>query len=454
MRIAPWIDPNRQLTMDTGPEACVAPGTPTTGPNRLTIWVPTESTYLNIGQANAAPRFNERGIDGYTDNHIHFWTTKTVVMMGHQCQVLPGHVGFSMVTTDNAYHHADDQNCTISKTNDVLLRAASAKTAVLQSDSGRTEVAAGHDVTVTAKNRIYITAGSYSPTTTTYDVAWAKQSHDFGLTQAAEGAARIADIALMGIAALAGFGASALRCLDGEAGTATTLTAALAKSVLTVTKAYSAAQSFFDSPGSIKVNGDLAVGLNAGKAELTGDKIAVVGTMGGASISGLTAEVKGWAFGGVWAGLNASLQSKKVVKIASTLGSTYVEAGGEANFASHKEMLIYGDDKASIRAPHGTMALYGGHKAYVGSGGGFGLLAEGKQIAMGKLSHAKEFGHAHVEMDHALHVKQGRVMAQFGSDTMLLVNDRKTVILKADNKHFVKVSDKGVLVSGDEIHVE
>jgi hypothetical protein len=456
LRIAPWIDPNRQRTMDSGADGhlCVAPGEPTTGPNRLTIMVPTEATFLNIGQANGEPRFNERGIDGYTNNHIHFWTTRTVVMLGHQCHVLPGHVGYSMVTTDNAYHHADRQNCTISKTNEVLLRAASSKTAVLQSDRGTTEVAAGDAVTVTAKNRVFITAGTYSPTTTTYDVPWAKQSHQAGLTAALEHVGRLANISQMAVATVGGFAASLLRCLEGEAGTATILSAALGKLVANAAKTVAVGAGFVDSPNSIKVSGDRAVGLTAGKAELTGDKIAVVGTMGGASIIGATAEVKGWAMGGVWAGLAATLASKKIVKVSSPLGSVYFHAGGVASFASHKEMLIFGNDKVSMRSSISTAAVYGEHQAYVGAGDGYGVVVDHKKAALGKVANAKDFGHAHVELKHAVHVTKDKVMAQFGDDTMLHVSARKTVLLKADNDHFVKVSESGVHVKGKEIHIE
>jgi hypothetical protein len=63
---------------------CVTAASPTSGPNRLTVHVPTERTVLSLGAPNG--RWNtDVGITGYTDHHIHFETKahdKTVVSLG------------------------------------------------------------------------------------------------------------------------------------------------------------------------------------------------------------------------------------------------------------------------------------------------------------------------------------------------------------------------------------
>lgn len=77
----------------------VAPASPTSGPNRMTLHVPTETTVLSLGAAS--PRWNtDAGITGYTDHHIHFETkqnNKTVVSLGGPATTaaIEGHQGRS-----------------------------------------------------------------------------------------------------------------------------------------------------------------------------------------------------------------------------------------------------------------------------------------------------------------------------------------------------------------------
>lgn len=434
----------------------IAVATPTSGPHRLTIWVPTESTYLNLGQK--AGSLLERGIDGFTDTHIHFWTTHTEVMMGQDCKILAGHVGYSMVTRENAYHHADKQNAFISKTNQVAIRTASAGHAVLQSDAGTTEVMGYAGVTVTAKNSVYISAGSYSPQKTTYDQAWTPVSRDGGITAAVSSAATWAYIGQVAGVTLAGFHSSVMQCKNGDSGWIPELSQAAVKTGLAIANIAACVAGMQDSPKAVRMTGGLGIGFAGMKTVMFGQILSCLTSVGGSSAVGTTAELKGWLMASVWGGVTATLGSQKVTKIHSPFGRVLIDATTTASCASDKEMLICGGKNASMRSD-GFATLYGGHKVYMGSGGGYGLLVDGKSAAFGKVTNAKDLGHATIDEDYAVKVVAGKgspgmVTANFGTKSKLRVGHKENVWLKADPKHYVWVSKKGVLVKGKEIHIE
>jgi len=459
-RAPPWRDPDVRRTIETDVCRHVPPADPTNEPNRLTIWVPTETTYLNLGQA--FPSVHERGIDGHTDRHIHFYTPKTTVMMGKDCQLLPHHVGYSMVTSENAYQHADLQNCYVSKTNQIALRTAGAMggegvgngNAVLQSDSGTTEIAAGESVAITAENTVYISAGcGYSPCTNTYDQPWVNATRDGSLSSHTSTAATYAYCGQVALVTIGGFTSSIRQCVTGTSKWLPETMQAVPKAAAAYLNIAACMAALGDSPDSIRMTADSGVVFGAAKSIMFGEILSCMTTLGGASIVAPTAELKAWALATVWGGVTATMASKKVCKISSPLGKVVFDATTTASFASHGEMLVFGHDQVSMRAD-GTAALYGGKQAYVGSGGGFGLFADGKSVAFGKMNDAKSFGHPGLDEKHALLVKKGTVHLRHGDDPMLHVSDRKTTILKRNNKNFVKVSSKGVLVKGDEIHIE
>jgi len=439
--------------METDQRRCPAPASPTAGPNRLTIWVPSETTYLNLGQA--FPSFHERGIDGHTDRHVHFYTPKTTVMMGKDCQILPGHVGYSMVTHDYSYQHADEQHCFVSKTNQVALRTAGPKgNAVLQSDRGTTEVAAGKSVVINAENSVHITAGcGYSPCTNTYDQSWVNATRDGGITAHLSAASTCIYCTQVAATNVAEFVSSVIECKYGDAHWAPTRMLATPKAAASVGNIAACIASLGVSPDSIRMTADFGVCFGGGKSIMFGEILSCRNTMGGASIVGTTAELKAWTLATVWGGLTATMSSKNKCKISSTLGKTLFSAKANASFASDDEMLVFGNKEASLRAG-GTAALYGGKQAYVGAKP-FGLVAKGDSVAFGKVGNGEKFDAPALDAKHALTVKEGSVQARRGDDAMLyVIGDRKTVILKQDNDNLVRVSDKGVVVKGKEIHIE
>src|SRR4051812_49101371 len=76
-------DPVYADTVDVDKDT-VTVAKPTTGPNRYTIHVPTETTRLSAGAASGH-WVTDKGITGYTDSHVHFETkakAKTVVSLG------------------------------------------------------------------------------------------------------------------------------------------------------------------------------------------------------------------------------------------------------------------------------------------------------------------------------------------------------------------------------------
>jgi hypothetical protein len=450
-----------------------------------------------LGQAQSP--HHERGIDGYTDRHIHFHTPTTTVMMGKDCQLLPGHVGYSMVTKDNAYHHADLQSCFISETSEMVLRTAGARgavaravaavadvvggaslgvaaanvlasgngNAVLQSDTGTAEIAAGRCVDITAENTVYITAGGgYSAYTGTYDTAWQNASRDGGLTTHVSHWATLLYCAQVAGVTIAGFESSRRQCKDGSSSIGVELMQAVPKGAAAVLNIMACAAALGDSPDAIKVSADRGIGIASQKTVMFGHILSCLTTLGGATLAAATAEIKGWAMATVWAGHTATLCSSNISKVSSPFGTVLFDATRTASFTTDKELLVGAKGNVSLRTDGNTVALYGGEKAYVGSapppGGhgpaaptpGYGLFVDTKSVAIGKMNAATDFTDPKLDLKYALVVKQGTVHARYGDDAMLHVSDRKTVILKRDNKHFVKVSSKGVLVKGEEIHLD
>jgi hypothetical protein len=241
--------------------------------------------------------------------------------------------------------------------------------------------------------------------------------------------------------------------MDGASHVVVEVVQSVPKGFASVLNVMACVAALGDSEDSIRLTADMGVGLAGSKAIMFGEILSCMTTLGGASLVAATAELKGWAMATVWGGNTATLSSNKIAKISSPLGKVLFDATATASFASDKEVLICASDKVSMRA-RDNATLYGGKQAYVGSGKGHGLFVDNSSVAIGQMSHAESFGSPGLDKKHAMLVKKGTVHIRNGDDAMLHVSDRKTVILKRDNKNFVKVSSKGVLVKGDEIHIE
>ncbi len=450
---APWLDPNLANAMESDGSERLTPGAPTNAPDRLTIWVPTETTYLSLGEQ--AGTLHERGIHGHTDHHIHFFTTKTSVLMGEGCGMFGGHAGYTMVTSENAYHHADLQHVFHSRDQDVLVRTASDKTAVLQSDTGATEVAANRNVTFTGGEKIFITAGSFTPVTTTYDVDWARVSHEKGLSSHLSKVVKVASMFQSAGKLVAGLLGSFLKCVEGEASWIGGGSMALAKAAVSTAKLVVAASGFGTTPKSIAVSGDVGVGLTGLNVALFGPMSASVASLGGASLISGTVEFKGWGLGGVWSGLDATLTSNNEVGVASPFGKVSFDASSTASFVSDGSVRIWGQEKVSLRSGQSVVAAYGANQAYVGAGGGYGLLVDAKKVGIGKMTAAKDFAAPGLDSEHAIVVSNENVVGRFGKTAKVHANGRDTrVDLQVDKKHYVRVSSEGVRVQGTEIFLD
>jgi hypothetical protein len=66
------IDPDLSSTADKGNQP--APATPTEGPNRLTIRVPSYATKFNLGERETGSATSDPGITAETESHQHFFT--------------------------------------------------------------------------------------------------------------------------------------------------------------------------------------------------------------------------------------------------------------------------------------------------------------------------------------------------------------------------------------------
>jgi hypothetical protein len=176
-------------------------------------------------------------------------------------------------------------------------------------------------------------------------------------------------------------------------------------------------------------------------------------TVGFGTVVGVTAELKGWTYATLWGGVTATMFSK-VAKFAGVFGSTEVSAKGDVSAAAGEEVLVFGKDKASLRAD-GNAALYGGHKVYVGAGDGYGMVAEHSKVSFGKVTSATDFGSAAIDESKALTVKDGEVELRYGDDAkMHLDGGGKQAVLQYGSCNMIKVTNSGVLIKGKDIHIE
>ena len=157
---------------------------PTAGPNRYTIHVPTETTRLSLGQKS--PRWNtDIGITGYTDSHVHFETkahdstivslggpATTTAIPGHDAKVSAKSQGYSMVTAKNAWHEATLQHHLLSRAEDMSLRTIGGdKRAVIQADHGKVDINGGKQVNVSGGG-VSIAAGELAVEQKGYNQPW------------------------------------------------------------------------------------------------------------------------------------------------------------------------------------------------------------------------------------------------------------------------------------------
>ena len=385
---SPVVDPALGDAVEEGYDVG-AIGSPTTGPNRYTVHVPTETTRLSLGQKS--PRWNtDLGITGYTDSHVHFETKtndKTVVSLGGPATTadvtglggtppVSTH-GYSMVTEGNAWHDALLQHYLLSQTADMSLRTAGAgKRAVIQADHGKVDVNGGQQVNVSGGG-VSIAADELEVEDVGYGDSWeAKRPHS-----SAAGATRIVVAVAGAVSALVTFVSNKVRTKYAEGNFAGSpmgwadknkwkINGALLALAVNSVRSLAMAKTSPEKCVKLAAKDDLAA-MAGGDISVFGVMGATLGSAGWTTVSaGMSASLKATAFGGV-GGAFASMKGYRKVEMASDYGNVGVAAEHEILLEGKRDAIAGGDKVAHIASPASNgKALFGGkEKLWFGSCG-------------------------------------------------------------------------------------
>lgn len=461
----PWVDPNLANAITTDK---VQVAVCTEGPHRLTIYVPWSNaiwTVVNLGAEHNSRDFGN-GIFMRTREHIHWQTPETYVCMGGPSthitwgrDTVPGESsGYSLITQHDAYHHADLQHLLTSLTKDMVARAKTTGSAVLQSDAGVAEVNSGTQMRLNAGSKLWLTATSgYEPATATYShdnaEAWPNVAHEKGVTYYANKVGKIASIAQASVGLLGDLAGNLVKCVEGGFGTKSAAAVAFGKAALTAAKVVTAANGFFDREESIKGSADVGVAIWGNRnATIYADIATTVGSLGVSLLGAATADVKGYATAGVWGGKQACLVSnKQLTTVAAFFGSTSVDAGTTASFVAGDSLMVTSLDGNVTMRGGAKAAVYGGKRAYVGSWGKYGMVVDGKAIDFGPVSSGKDFAAAKVKPNEGVYVNDQRIL--------FVWKEAKIAMSKSDTilrykKAGIKLSSSGLSAKAKNINID
>jgi hypothetical protein len=444
---------------------------PTTGPNRYTIHVPTETTRLSLGQKSS--RWNtDIGITGYTDSHIHFETKendKTIVSLGGPATTtdIPGHdkdvvsktsQGYSMVTEKNAWHEAMLQHHLLSQTEDMSLRTAGPlKRAVVQADHGKIDLNGGKQVNVSGGG-VSIAAGELELEKKGYDQPWTgARPHS-----SAAGGTQIAMAVLTALSAVGDVIINKPRSKFEEGNFAgipetwldkskRTINTAMALLAMNKVRALISAKP--SPPQTVKLNAADKIGAMAG-----GD-ISIFGAMGaslGSALwtsitSGMSASLKGTVFAGVGAAF-ASMKGYRKVEMGSDWGKVFVGAAKEIHLEGEESFTAGADNVAHVASPSGEgHALFGGgDKVWLGTAKGWGLLLDDEGLALGAASGADEMDTAKIKDDPALRLTKTELEFKTKYTSMKLAGSTCAIATK-DKKIRFEATGGQVTINGAKI---
>jgi hypothetical protein len=436
-----FIKPNRPA---------VAPVTQ--DPDRYTIFVPSEKTTLSLGQKSSVKpeHINDVGITGRSENHIHFEVNKnnkTVVTLGgpatsvdisrKDAATVKQSVGYAMVTEENAWHEAKKQHYILSKEADVTVRTMGGdKVARVQSDTGTAEVLGGKEVICGSKSSVSLVA---DPSATLDDAGYAKfWDNDYKWPQWVSSkiyntGLAVADLATSGLDFVNGFREASKNPEADKSGfkdlpTDKVKAVADAAAILsTITQTYLQEPAGGNAQGKVSIFASKFVGLTACLgASMYGNLAAGISSPISAGVlGGVSAALKGIIWTGVWGGKQVSVKSLK---------ETAIEAGKEVNIRGDKEVNVSSKDgtlrmaskgNAQLASHEGKASMYGQKAAYVGGGGGsgYGLLADEKNLHMGKLNSPSNYANPSKKRSEAFYMAESQAGINFKSSSMTLKDD-------------------------------
>lgn len=472
------VDPDLGGNVETAYDITPLHG-PTTGPNRYTVHVPTETTRLSIGQKSG--RWDtDTGIVGYTDSHVHFETKKnhkTVMSLGGPAKtsgtsssmtkdkegkaaagVAPTSTqGYSMVTDVNAWHDAKEQHYLLSHGADISLRTAGgAKRAVVQADAGKVDLNGGKQVNI-AGGGVSIAAGELQVEDVKYGGSWTGvRPHS-----SAAGASQIGSAVVAALSGLVDFISNKTRHKFKEGDFAPApeewgdknkrkINGALL--ALAIKKVYGLVTEPTAPAQCVKMSAvqNLAA-MAGGDISIFGVKGASLGAALWTTVSaGMSASLKGTVFGGVGAAFS-SMKGYRKCEMGSDWGKIFVGADTQIHMEAVKDVTVGAKgDVAHVAAPDGA-ALFGGKKVWMGTtgGGGWGLMLDDEGLALGKASGADKMATAKVEEEPALRIKASSIELKTKYTSAKLENDLCT--LEAKNKKIRFEASGPITVNGAKV---
>ncbi|APR77231.1 Hypothetical protein A7982_02578 [Minicystis rosea] len=450
---------------------------PTAGPNRYTVHVPTETTRLSLGQKSA--RWDtDTGITGHTESHIHFETKATdttIVSLGGPATTtgILGHPGadakpkqavppkstkgYAMVTSMNAWHDAKHQHYLISHTEDMSLRTSGSEArAVVQADAGKIDLNGGKEVNVSGGG-VSIAAGELEVEDVGYDEAWeGRRPHS-----SAAGATQIAAAVAASLSAAADFIANKVRTKYKEgdfAGAPEEMTDKHKRKIngalllLSLKKVYALVSEPKTPEKCVKLAApDIVAATAGGDVSVFGMKGVALGSAGWTGVNaGMSASMKATLFGGV-GGMFTGMKGYRKVEMGSDWGKIFVAAETEIHLQGEKDFTAGAKSVAHVASPDGE-ALLGGKKTWFGTpaGGGYGLLLDDQGLALGAASGADKMSSAKIKDQPALRMTSSSIEAKT-SDTSLELGDDKVTMTGKNKKIRFESTSGPVTVNGARI---
>lgn len=392
----------------------VAVGQPTSGPNRFTIHVPTDLTVLSLGAASGRWK-TDKGIDGYTNDHIHFETkhgARTVMSLGTPAttSTLKGYGdappvsthGYAMVTKGDAWHDAHLEHYLLSRTHDITLRTmGEAKRAVVQADAGIVELNGGVGVTITGGG---VGIGAHTTGLEMKDVGyegtWGGETpHSLAAVRSAK-FNTISNFIVTLHNLLTGAVFNFLHREKYKEGGKIAVTevfgdgAEWALDAVEEKRTWGEIQELYakeESPEkAVKIDAEKDFGVTAGvSASFFGTTSATMAATVWASASSVVAAtLKGTLFSGV-AGTFTSLKGYGSLEIACDHGEAVFSAFRDVKASATKNFIGSGKERARLE---GEKHLYvaGQQSTWIGTkaGGGWGLLMAAGGISLGQATSA------------------------------------------------------------------
>jgi hypothetical protein len=439
-------------------QACVAPpvAKATSDANRYTIYAPYDRTVLSLGKGSAW--IKDDGITGKTKKHIHFEVkdeAKTIVVLGGPsldaglCSwegnfIAAQNEGFAMVTDANAWQEAKEQHVILCSEGDVVVRSAGEKKVLVQADGGDLKLAAGESIVVGAKKNVQIYGHSAAkmedPRYKTPVAKELEQKFEASWTQTATSAFDNIQTVYGAISSALSMTRKKGKWHKPEP------TVKNAKEVVAVLADIAKMVAAFwpkDETGKVEIIAENDAGIVAGKGlELFGKTSVGISSLVTCDIIGGTTGMKALTYGGVWAGVMASLKGGVDVCVQAEHGEAELVASKDITIESQSAgVKIEGKECVQMIGEEGSAGVWGKTWTYIGAGhgAGFGAQFTPSLIKIGLAARANKLDDPGIKTLNQIQIEDGRIGAIVSTSSVLIEKDALT--LKGDK---VKVMVDGV----------